>query len=360
MTALFGEADAGDERDTLLRELRQTIVVSAAHVKNADATPAGRARRTQLITTFRSGKFGLASSKLVRTDATLAGQRRGAFSRAARHRPGRCAMRHARDADAPRPCHGRAAVRRAPAARGISLTFQKMLNEFIEAAEASSSAGARGTFSRETALPLLNWISSSTMIQVSVNGGAPERIYTGLETIAAPEGAPQDVTRVAVDVVVPLLPTPGERTPGQKFWLEPELPPLVAASVAALEAGEDHPSKPWKKLEVLRKLGVEVATVELKWLGVLIALGTFPRPSPVAAGVEDSYIQTLNTLLSLAAGAAPRPLAGVPALPRRALRRARPGGPAGRAAPARDEALLAHRERPPHTPEPQPRETCPG
>ena len=72
MTALFGEMDAGDERDTLLRELRQTIVVSAAHVKNADATPVGRARRTQLITTFRSGKFGLASLKLVRTDATLA------------------------------------------------------------------------------------------------------------------------------------------------------------------------------------------------------------------------------------------------------------------------------------------------
>ena len=104
---------------------------------------------------------------------------------------------------------------------------------------------------------------------------------------------------MAVDVVVPLLPTPGERTPGQKFWLEPELPPLVAASVAALEAGEDHPSKPWKKLEVLRKLGVDVAKVELEWLGVLIALGTFPRPSPVAAGVEDPYIQTLNTLLSL-------------------------------------------------------------
>ena len=300
MTALFGEADAGDERDTLLRELRQTIVVSAAHVKNADATPAGRARRTQLITTFRSGKFGLASSKLVRTDATLADATDAAplvVLHAIARVDAPCATHvtltlrdHAMDvqlSDALLP-HG-----------AFPLTFQKMLNEFIEAAEASSSAGARGTFSRETALPLLNWISSSTMIQVSVNGGAPERIYTGLETIAAPEGAPQDVTRVAVDVVVPLLPTPGERTPGQKFWLEPELPPLVAASVAALEAGEDHPSKPWKKLEVLRKLGVDVAKVELEWLGVLIALGTFPRPSPVAAGVEDSYIQTLNTLLSL-------------------------------------------------------------
>ena len=28
MTALFGEMDAGDERDTLLRELRQAIVVA--------------------------------------------------------------------------------------------------------------------------------------------------------------------------------------------------------------------------------------------------------------------------------------------------------------------------------------------
>ena len=142
------------------------------------------------------------------------------------------------------------------------------------------------------------------MVQVSVNGGAPERIYTGLETIAAPEGlqVPQQVTRVAVDVVVSLLPTPGSRTPDQKFWLEPELPALVAASVAALEAGEDQPSKPWKKLEVLGKLGVEVATVELKWLGVLIALGTFPRPSRVAWGVEDPQLQTLNTLLNLRPG----------------------------------------------------------
>ena len=301
MTALFGEMYAGDERDTLLRECRQTIVASAAHVKNADATPAGRALRTQLVTTFRSGKAKVTSSKLVRTDATLADATDAAAPLVVLHAIARvdapCATHvtltlrdHAMDvqlSDALLP-HG-----------AFPLTFQKMLNEFIEAAEASSSAGARGTFSRETALPLLNWISSSTMIQVSVNGGAPERIYTGLETIAAPEGAPQDVTRVAVDVVVPLLPTPGERTPGQKFWLEPELPPLVAASVAALEAGEDHPSKPWKKLEVLRKLGVDVAKVELEWLGVLIALGTFPRPSPVAAGVEDSYIQTLNTLLSL-------------------------------------------------------------
>ena len=137
----------------------------------------------------------------------------------------------------------------------------------------------------------VKWVGSSS-IQVSVNGGAPERIYTGLETIAAPEGVPQDVTRMTIDVVVPLLPTPGLRTPDQKFWLEPELPPLVAASIAALEAGQDHPSKPWKKLEVLGKLGVEVAKAELEWLGVLIALGTFSRPARVAAGAEDPLFQT--------------------------------------------------------------------
>ena len=183
----------------MLRELRQTIVVSAAHVKNADATPAGRARRTQLITTFRSGKFGLASSKLVRTDATLADATDAAplvVLHAIARVDAPCATHvtltlrdHAMDvqlSDALLP-HG-----------AFPLTFQKMLNEFIEAAEASSSAGARGTFSRETALPLLNWISSSTMIQVSVNGGAPERIYTGLETIAAPEGAPQDLSLIHI------------------------------------------------------------------------------------------------------------------------------------------------------------------
>jgi hypothetical protein len=66
------------------------------------------------------------------------------------------------------------------------LQFQDMLDLYIQSSGRSSSAGATGAFNRGTTAPLMKWISSSaTMVQVSVNGGAPERIHTGLETIVA-------------------------------------------------------------------------------------------------------------------------------------------------------------------------------
>ena len=63
----------------------------------------------------------------------------------------------------------------------------------------------------------------------SVTSGAATSAGGGGQGVRHRLGAPRPV-RVAVDVVVPQLPTPGERTPDQKFWLEPELPALVAAS----------------------------------------------------------------------------------------------------------------------------------
>ena len=59
------------------------------------------------------------------------------------------------------------------------------------------------------------------------------------------------------------------------------------AAIAALEAGEPHPSKPWKRLEVLGKVGVRVAACDAYWLEVLMALGTFSRPDGVA---KDEFL----------------------------------------------------------------------
>ena len=115
---------------------------------------------------------------------------------------------------------------------------------------------------------------------------------------------------------------PARGTPAQKFWLEPEVPCLVAACVAALEAGEDHPSKPWKKLEVLGRASAStLAKNEVRGLMLLIALGRFPRPT--AAGRDkDSGGSRALAILADAAGAAIRPdLGRSPAVLRRPLPR---------------------------------------
>ena len=63
------------------------------------------------------------------------------------------------------------------------------------------------------------------------------------------------------------------------------------------DAGEPHPSKPWKKLHILGdSLGVILAKNEVRGLMLLIALGRFPRPTAVDTTSPFRRIQSVAIL----------------------------------------------------------------
>ena len=163
---------------------------------------------------------------------------------------------------------------------------EELLTAAMKIAASATSKGVRGGVGDDFNEALTAWLRDPTaVIHLSVNGATPQLVAPSDPVVVDPrKGAPDGGPTLDVEVLVPTLPAADARAPAQKFWLEPEVPCLVAACVVALEAGEPHPSKPWKRLYILgENLGVGRAKHEVRALMLLIALGRFPRPNAVNA-----------------------------------------------------------------------------
>ena len=113
------------------------------------------------------------------------------------------------------------------------MSLKGLLTVLMQSARLRTSKGVRNKreMDESYSLALQEWMSEpTTMIHVSVNGTPPRELRTTKE-IAIVEG--EDAVCVTVDIVLASLPAPGDRTPAQKLWLEPELACAVDAVVRA-------------------------------------------------------------------------------------------------------------------------------
>ena len=309
-TMTGGAALDDDDRADALGALRRTAVPYVAVDDKADASEPGRERRADYLAALRAGKGLQLEGDLapLHSDATVADavEQFPDAPFAVLYVVG-CGERPER----PRLTLSVRDTYGATSATVVDVVvdshknwlpcdFEELINVAMTIATSSTSKGVRGAVGEDFYEALLAWLKGSTaVIHLSVNGASPQLVMAHDHVVGDPRaaGAPDRGPTLDVEVLVPTLPAADARTPAQKFWLEPEVPCLVAACVAALEAGEPHPSKPWKKLHILGdSLGVTLAKNEVQGLMLLIALGRFPRPTAVDATSPFRRIQSVAIL----------------------------------------------------------------
>ena len=282
--------DDDDLRADALGALRRAVVPYVAVDDKADASKPGRERRADYLAKVHAGKpVNLKGLAPVRSEATIADVT-DPFCDAP------FAVLYVMGCGKPPECPRLTlSVRDTYGATSTTVVdsvvdssgkwlpcdLEKLMEMAMTLATSATSAGVRGNVGDDVYRVLSKWLQNPTsVINISVNGAPPQLVLEAGAVIGDPRLARDGIATLDVDVLVPTLPAPGGRTPAQKLWLEPEVPCLLAACVAALEAGEPHPSTSWKKLRVLgEKLGVRSAKSEVHGLMLLIALGRFPRPS---------------------------------------------------------------------------------
>jgi hypothetical protein len=222
----------------------------------------------------------------------------------------------------------------------LPCNFEKLMEVVMTLATSATSAGVRGNVGDDVYRVLSKWLQDPTsVINISVNGAPPQLVLEAGAVIGDPRLARDGIATLDVDVLVPTLPAPGGRTPAQKFWLEPEVPCLLAACVAALEAGESHPSKSWKKLRPGGEVRLQIRQVRgarahaPDRAGAVLAAKRLGRDQPVSTERRDPGGYESGSFTQLLAGSSPVPGRSLPG-PRRARAQ-------GRNAHARGEAPLA-------------------
>ena len=308
--AMGGAALDDDDRADALGALRRTAVPYVAVDDKADASEPGRERRADYLAALRAGKGLQLEGDLapLHSDATVADavEQFPDAPFAVLYVVG-CGERPER----PRLTLSVRDTYGATSATVVDVVvdshknwlpcdFEELINVAMTIATSSTSKGVRGAVGEDFYEALLAWLKGSTsVIHLSVNGASPQLVMAHDHVVGDPRaaGAPDRGPTLDVEVLVPTLPAADARTPAQKFWLEPEVPCLVAECVAGLEAGEPHPSKPWKRLYILgERIGVTLAKNEVRGLMLLIALGRFPRPTAVDATSPFRRIQSVAIL----------------------------------------------------------------
>ena len=239
--------DDDDLRADALGALRRAVVPYVAVDDKADASKPGRERRADYLAKVHAGKpVNLKGLAPVRSEATIADVT-DPFCDAP------FAVLYVLGCGKPPECPRLTlSVRDTYGATSTTVVdsvvdssgkwlpcdLEKLMEMAMTLATSATSAGVRGNVGDDVYRVLSKWLQNPTsVINISVNGAPPQLVLEAGAVIGDPRLARDGIATLDVDVLVPTLPAPGGRTPAQKLWLEPEVPCLLAACVAALEAG---------------------------------------------------------------------------------------------------------------------------